>query len=103
MRKMIGIGLLIGSMALGCASVYASSQTHSDTAIKSARERAPFDLGCDNPELMRLGDVNFFSQTFTQVTVGAKCGDKRATYVVTCVSNWGNVTCTPELNSAIQN
>ena len=58
-----------------------------------------FDLGCKTPEVVRLGDVARLGGQMTRMNSGVSCGEKRATYTVTCVSNWGDISCTPELNS----
>jgi hypothetical protein len=38
-------------------------------------------------------------RALNRMSLGVSCDDKKATGVVTCVSNWGNITCTPELSS----
>jgi hypothetical protein len=69
------------------------------TARRNVSERVKFDLGCDGATLVRLGDVARLGQQVTRVNIGATCASGDATYVVTCVSNWGSISCTPELNS----
>jgi hypothetical protein len=85
----------------GCgAGMFPGDEAHQDAAMRNVSQRVPFDLGCPNAQLVRLGDVARLGQQMTRMNIGAVCGDKRATYTVTCVSNWGNISCTPELNSS---
>jgi hypothetical protein len=91
--------LLAASLLVGCGGLVPNDQAHQAAADRNVRQRVPFDLGCKDPELVRLGDVAHLGTYMTRMSLGASCGDKKATYVVTCVSNWGELTCTPELNS----
>jgi hypothetical protein len=61
--------------------------------------RAPFDFGCPDPHLIQLGDVARLGQQMTRVNIGVTCPDKKGSYVVTCVSNMGDITCTAELSA----
>jgi len=79
--------------------VVPNDQAHEAAAQRNVLQRVAFDLGCKDPQLVRLGDVAHLGTYMTRVNLGATCGDKKASYVVTCVSNWGSITCTPELNS----
>ena len=92
--------VLTASLLPGCGGLVPNDQAHQAAADRNVRQRVPFDLGCKDPELVRLGDVAHLGTYMTRMSLGASCGDKKATYVVTCVSNWGELTCTPELNSA---
>lgn len=83
----------------GGADLFPSDAKHEAAAKASTLERAKFDLDCEDIELSRLGDVTRLGQQMTSMTLGARgCGQK-ATYYAECVSNWGKVTCTPQLNS----
>lgn len=79
--------------------MFPSDEKHEAAAKASTLERATFDLDCEEIELMRLGDVTRLGQQMTSMTLGARgCGQK-ATYYAECVSNWGKVTCTPQMNT----
>jgi hypothetical protein len=92
--------LLSSSSLVGCGSVVPDDQAHEAAADRNVLQRVPFDLGCKDPQLVRLGDVAHLGTYMTRMSIGVSCDDKKVTYVVTCVSNWGKITCTPELNSA---
>jgi hypothetical protein len=91
--------VLSASALLACGSVVPNDQAHEAAADRNVLQRVPFDLGCKDPQLVRLGDVAHLGTYMTRMSIGVSCDDKKVTYVVTCVSNWGNITCTPELNS----
>lgn len=91
--------LLSASLLVGCGGLVPNEQAHEAAADRNVQQRVAFDLGCKDPQLVRLGDVAHLGTYMTRMSIGASCGEKKATYVVTCVSNWGNLTCTPELNS----
>ncbi len=98
MKKALGV--LTALWLAGCGGgMFPNNQAHEQAAFRSVSQRVSFDLGCDRPSLVRLGDVNRLGQQMTATTIGARCPNQRATYVVTCVSNWGNITCTPEMNT----
>jgi hypothetical protein len=100
-RVAAATGLLLwASLLVNCGSIVPNDEAHEAAADRNVQQRVAFDLGCKDPQLVRLGDVAHLGTYMTRMSIGASCGDKRATYVVTCVSNWGNITCTPELNSA---
>jgi hypothetical protein len=92
--------LLSASLLLGCGSIVPNDQAHEAAADRNVLQRVQFDLGCKAPQLVRLGDVAHLGTYMTRMNIGVSCEDKKASYVVTCVSNWGDITCTPELNSA---
>ena len=92
--------LLSAGLLVDCGGLVPNDQAHEAAADRNVQQRVPFDLGCKDPQLTRLGDVAHLGTYMTRMSIGVSCGDKKATYVVTCVSNWGNITCTPELNSA---
>jgi hypothetical protein len=103
LSPMTHIVRIIPCVALAaCASTFPNDQRHQEAAFRNVQERTSFDLGCNDAKLTRLGDVARLGQQMTRVNVGASCGDKRASYVVTCVSNWGDISCTPELNASTQ-
>lgn len=92
--------LFFATAPLGaCATLWPSDAVHEQAAIRNVRERAPFDLQCKDPTVTKLGDVARLGQQMTRTSFGVTCAGKQASYVVTCVSNYGKVTCTPELNS----
>lgn len=93
MNRYLPILVLLG-VAAGCAS----AQTHEKVAKENVLQRTQFDLGCENAQVVRLGDVADAGHV-KRMSFGVTCGDKKATYVVTCINNWGSVTCNPELNS----
>jgi|GEM_PF-6666502 len=104
--KRVCVGILFSLAALsafGCMSSQDWTERITEDAKRTVRERAPFDLGCDEPELVRLGDMVRLSDYHQRMTIGAKCENKRASYVVTCMTaNW--VTeCTSEVNMATTN
>lgn len=79
--------------------MFPGDDKHEAAAKGSTLERAKFDLECEDISLTRLGDVTRLGQQMTSMTLGARgCGQK-ATYYAECVSNWGKITCTPQLNS----
>jgi hypothetical protein len=67
--------------------------------MRNVKERTTFDMGCDDAKLVQLGDIAWLGTLMTRTNIGATCGDKRSSYTVTCVSNWGTLSCTPEINS----
>jgi hypothetical protein len=91
--------ILSASLLVSCGGIVPNDQAHEAAADRNVQQRVPFDLGCKDPQLVRLGDVAHLGTYMTRMSIGVSCGDKKATYVVTCVSNWGDITCTPELNS----
>jgi len=82
-----------------CGGMFPNDQAHEAAALRNVKERAPFDLGCDNPKVVRLGDVSRLGQQMTRTNFGVTCDGKRVTYVVTCTSNMGEITCSPEVDS----
>jgi hypothetical protein len=82
--------------------MFPNDTAHETAARRNVAQRVKFDLGCDGATLVRLGDVARLGQQMTRISIGAACADRTATYVVTCVSNWGDISCTPELDSARQ-
>ncbi len=84
---------------VGCAHAFPTDTEHLASAIRSVHERTPFDLGCDDAAVAKLGDVTRLGQQATRTNIGATCGDRRATYSVTCISNWGDITCSAEANT----
>ena len=100
----------IALLALACSSCATSGDGKNggvvpDDAFHEARatavteERARYDLDCQELTLTRLGDVTRLGGQMTSMSIGVRGCDKKASYVVECVSNWGNVTCNPQLNS----
>ena len=87
----------------GCfgAGMFPGDDAHQDAAMRNVSQRVPFDLGCSDAKLTRLGDVNRLGQQMTSMNIGVVCGEKRATYTVLCVSNWGKITCTPTMNTSV--
>jgi hypothetical protein len=96
----VGLALLISGSSAACAGVFPNDAEHEGAAFRNVQQRIAFDLGCNDARVVRLGDVARLGQQMTRINVGARCGEKNATYAVTCVSNWGDITCTPELNSS---
>lgn len=83
----------------GGRNMFPGDAAHEEAAKASTMERVKFDLDCDDVSLQRLGDVTRLGQQMTSMTLGARgCGQK-ATYYVECVSNWGDITCTPQMNT----
>jgi hypothetical protein len=99
------LSLLVAPVAVfvlsGCfgAGMFPGDEAHQNAAMRNVSQRVPFDLGCKDAQLTRLGDVNRLGQQMTSMSIGVVCGEKRATYTVLCVSNWGNITCTPTMNT----
>ncbi len=91
--------LLATSSAAGCAHTFPGDDDHLSAAMRNVEERTRFDLGCDDAALAKLGDVTRLGQQATRTNIGATCGDVRASYVVTCISNWGKITCSAEANT----
>jgi hypothetical protein len=89
--------LLSALSVSGC--LFPGDQAHQTIAERNVMQRVPFDLGCKDGQLTRLGDVARLGGQMTRMNFGVTCGDKKASYVVTCVSNWGDISCTPELNA----
>ncbi len=87
------------STSVACAHTFPSDDEHLTAARRSVEERTRFDLGCDDPAIARLGDVTRLGQQATRTNIGATCGEMRASYVVTCISNWGKITCSAEANT----
>ncbi len=93
---------VVVSSMFSVACLFPSDSAHETLARRNVAERVRFDLGCDAASLERLGDVTRLGGQMTRMNIGATCAGKRAMYVVTCVSNWGNVTCSAELDAAHQ-
>jgi len=79
--------------------LFPSDDYHEVKARAAITERSKFDLECDQVELTRISDVTRLGQQMTSMSFGARGCEKKATYYVECVSNMGNVTCNPTLNS----
>jgi|GEM_PF-5388439 len=59
-------------------------------AESSVRNRAVFDLGCNNPKLVHLSQLEWFGRTedgssVYKGVIGAICDDSRASYVANCI------------------
>lgn len=102
MRARNAILTLVLAATGGCATMFPSDSIHEQAALRNVKERTSFDLGCEDASLARLGDVARLGQQMTRMNIGAKCGDKKATYTVTCVSNMGKISCTPEMNTVVE-
>lgn len=105
-RALLVTGLVL-IFAPSCATLFPNNTAHEAAARKGVMERTAFDLGCPSPTVSRLGDVSRLGQQMTRTTFGVTCRDddgreRKGTYVVTCVSNWGDISCTPEMNT-VQN
>lgn len=83
----------------GCAHTFPGDNEHLVEARRAVQERTQFDLGCDDAAIAKLGDVTRLGQQATRTNIGASCGETRASYVVTCISNWGKITCSAEANT----
>lgn len=94
----VPLAFLAASLA-ACAHTFPGDDEHLAAAHRSVAERTSFDLGCDDAALAKLGDVTRLGQQATRTNIGASCGDQRATYTVTCISNWGKITCSAEANT----
>lgn len=90
---------LLAVCLVACAHTFPGDDEHLTAAHRSVAERTPFDLGCEDAALAKLGDVTRLGQQATRTNIGASCGDQRATYTVTCISNWGKITCSAEANT----
>lgn len=87
------------SFSAACAHTFPGDNEHLAAAMRNVEERTRFDLGCDNAAIAKLGDVTRLGQQATRTNIGATCGEMRASYVVTCISNWGKITCSAEANT----
>jgi hypothetical protein len=96
-QVLVGVVGLV--MCCGCGAMFPNDQAHVEAAMRNVQQRAPFDLGCNTPKLVPLGDVARLGQQMTRMNIGVTCDEKRASYTVTCVSNMGDITCTPEINA----
>ncbi len=85
--------------AIACAHTFPGDDDHLAEATRSVAERTRFDLGCEDAVIAKLGDVTRLGQQATRTNIGASCGESRASYVVTCISNWGKITCSAEANT----
>lgn len=88
------------ALACGACGAFPNDKAHETVAQRNVQERAGFDFGCKNPKIQRLGDVARLGQQMTRMNFGVICDGQRGSYTVTCVSNWGDISCSPELNSA---
>lgn len=88
-----------GVSGKGSGGVFPGDQDHEAKAFSAVQQRTAFDLDCESAELTRLGDVTRLGQQMTAMTIGARGCDKKATYYVECVSNWGNITCNARQNT----
>ncbi len=95
--------LLLAACLPACAttgsSLFPDDRSHEDAARAAVQQRAGFDLGCDAFELVRLSPVGRLGQQMTTHAIGVLGCGKKASYYVECVSNWGDISCTPQLNS----
>ena len=92
--------VVIAATLAGCGGAFPNDQAHADAAIRSVRQRAGFDMDCPSLQLQRLGDVARLGQQMTSMTIGASGCGKKSTYIVECVSNWGDITCTAKANTS---
>jgi hypothetical protein len=91
-----------GPAASGGASsgnLFPGDDEHEAQARSVVEQRAKFDLECDAAELTRISDVTRLGQQMTSMSFGARGCEKKATYYVECVSNWGKITCNAQVNS----
>ncbi len=99
-RHLLAISLFLATSAVaGCAHTFPGDDEHLSAAMRNVEERTRFDLGCDDAALAKLGDVTRLGQQATRTNIGATCGELRASYVVTCISNWGKIPCSAEANT----
>ena len=94
-RLLAAVPFAAASLA-ACAHTFPGDNEHLAAATRSVAERTPFDLGCDDAVLAKLGDVTRLGQQATRTNIGATCGEQRATYTVTCISNWGRSPAPPK-------
>ncbi len=99
-HRLLSVPVFFVASSVGaCAHTFPGDSEHLTAATRSVEERTKFDLGCDDPSIAKLGDVTRLGQQATRTNLGATCGEMRATYVVTCISNWGKITCSAEANT----
>ena len=92
--------LASSSCATTGGGLFPSDDSHLQSALMATRERSAFDLDCkEQIQAQALGPANRLGQQMTRFAIGVRGCEKKASYVVTCVSNWGNISCTPELES----
>lgn len=84
---------------VGCGVVPPSDAEHEAAARRNVLERIQFDLGCSEANVVKLGDVGHLNSLMTRTSYGVTCADKKASYLATCTSNWGTVSCTVEMNT----
>lgn len=97
MKKYL-MGSLIVLLA-GCASTFPNDKLHEEKAQEAVGKRVPFDMDCKDVQMVLISDVTRLGQQMTTMSIGVTGCEKKATYYVECVSNWGKITCTPQLNS----
>ena len=93
---------LIGSLIVflaGCASTFPNGKMHEEKAQEAVGKRVQFDMDCKDVQMVLISDVTRLGQQMTSMSIGVTGCEKKATYYVECVSNWGKITCTPQLNS----
>lgn len=97
---LVFVVLLLGT---GCAtsgsSLFPGDAAHEKVARQTVRQRAAFDLGCEQFELVSLAPVGRLGGQMTSHAIGATGCGKKASYYVECVSNWGDISCTPRIDS----
>jgi hypothetical protein len=109
MAKLLLVSLMTFTLVALCAcastveggggNLFPDDAKHEAAAMEQVKRRAAFDLSCEDAQLVRLSDVTRLGQQMTSMSIGATgCGQK-ATYYTECVSNWGKITCNPQLNS----
>jgi hypothetical protein len=82
----------------GCA-IFPNDDAHKAAAVDAVRTRTKFDMDCDKVEIIQLGNVSRLGGQATQTVFGATGCGKKVSYTALCISNWGEISCTPELNS----
>jgi len=95
----LGVTACATSGGTSGGGLFPGDEQHEAAAFAATRARASFDIDCEQVQMVRLGDVTRPLQQMTVMSVGARGCGKKASYVVKCTSNWGNISCNPQLNS----
>lgn len=109
-------GLLLafmGASFLACATgggtvgdssgggLFPGDKDHEAKAMAAVKQRVAFDIDCSDVQILRISDVTRLGQQMTSMSLGVTGCGKKASYYVECVSNWGNITCNPRINTTV--
>lgn len=90
-----------GSKSESGGSLFPGDDEHEARARTAVQQRVAFDIDCQQVQITRISDVTRLGGQMTSMSLGATGCGKKASYYVECVSNWGKITCNPQLNTTV--